>query len=46
LDPWAGGGIFAYWWMYVPASLALLMLGIGSNLPGDWLTELLDPRDN
>jgi peptide/nickel transport system permease protein len=41
-----GGGIFTYWWVYVPATLALVLFGIGWNLLGDGLSELLDPRDN
>jgi peptide/nickel transport system permease protein len=41
-----GGGIFAYWWVYVPATLALVLFGIGWNLLGDGLSELLDPRDS
>jgi len=40
-----GGGIITYWWVYVPATLALIMFGIGWNLLGDGLSELLDPRD-
>jgi peptide/nickel transport system permease protein len=40
-----GGGILAYWWVYVPATLALILFGIGWNLLGDGLSELLDPRD-
>ena len=41
-----GGGIFSYWWVYIPATLALVLFGIGWNLLGDGLSELLDPRDN
>jgi peptide/nickel transport system permease protein len=41
-----GGGIFAYWWVFVPATLALILFGIGWNLLGDGLSELLDPRDD
>jgi peptide/nickel transport system permease protein len=40
-----GGGIFKYWWVYIPATLALVLFGIGWNLLGDGLSELLDPRD-
>ena len=40
-----GGGIIAYWWVYVPATLVLILFGIGWNLLGDGLSELLDPRD-
>jgi peptide/nickel transport system permease protein len=41
-----GGGIFAYWWVFVPATLLLVLFGIGWNLLGDGLGELLDPRDD
>jgi peptide/nickel transport system permease protein len=41
-----GGGIFAYWWVFVPTTLVLVLFGIGWNLLGDGLSELLDPRDN
>jgi peptide/nickel transport system permease protein len=41
-----GGGIFKYWWVYVPATLVLILFGIGWNLLGDGLSELLDPRDD
>ncbi len=40
-----GGGIFKYWWVYIPATLALILFGIGWNLLGDGLSELLDPHD-
>lgn len=40
-----GGGILTYWWVFVPATLALVLFGIGWNLLGDGLSELLDPRD-
>jgi peptide/nickel transport system permease protein len=40
-----GGGIFSYWWVFVPATFALVLFGIGWNLLGDGLSELLDPRD-
>jgi peptide/nickel transport system permease protein len=40
-----GGGVFAYWWVYIPATLAIVLFGIGWNLLGDGLSELLDPRD-
>ena len=41
-----GGGIFAYWWVYIPATLVLVLFGVGWNLLGDGLSELLDPRDS
>jgi peptide/nickel transport system permease protein len=41
-----GGGILKYWWVYVPATLALILFGVGWNLLGDGLSEVLDPRDD
>jgi peptide/nickel transport system permease protein len=41
-----GGGILKYWWVYIPATLVLVLFGIGWNLLGDGLSELLDPRDD
>jgi peptide/nickel transport system permease protein len=41
-----GGDIFAYWWVYIPATLVLVLFGVGWNLLGDGLSELLDPRDS
>jgi peptide/nickel transport system permease protein len=41
-----GGGILKYWWVYAPATLALILFGIGWNLLGDGLSEVLDPRDD
>lgn len=38
------GGIFTYWWTFVPATLALILFGIGWNLIGDGLNEALNPR--
>ena len=39
-----GGGMFAYWWVFVPATLAIMLFGIAWNLIGDGLVDLLDPR--
>jgi peptide/nickel transport system permease protein len=39
-----GGNPFAYWWTFVPISLALILFGIGWNLLGDGLNTLLNPR--
>ncbi len=38
-----GGTILTYWWTFVPATLALILFGIGWNLLGDALNDLLDP---
>ncbi len=36
-----GGNPLTYWWIYLPATLALLLFGIGWNLLGDGLANLL-----
>jgi peptide/nickel transport system permease protein len=36
-----GGNPLTYWWTYLPATLALLFFGIGWNLLGDGLANLL-----
>ncbi len=38
------GGILTYWWVFLPATLALVLFGIGWNLIGDGLNEVLNPR--
>jgi len=38
------GGIFTYWWVFLPATLALVLFGIGWNLLGDGLNDALNPR--
>ena len=38
-----GGNVMAYWWVYIPATLAVVLFGITWNLFGDGLGELLDP---
>jgi peptide/nickel transport system permease protein len=38
-----GGNPLAYWWVFVPATLALIFFGIGWNLLGDGLNSALDP---
>jgi peptide/nickel transport system permease protein len=37
------GNLFRYWWVFVPATLAVLLFGIGWNLIGDGLTEAFEP---
>jgi peptide/nickel transport system permease protein len=41
-----GGNPFAYWWTFVPISLALILFSIGWNLLGDGLNALLNPHRN
>ena len=40
----AGGNIFAYWWVILPTTLAVILFGVGWNLVGDGLNDLLDPN--
>ena len=39
-----GGDPLAYWWTFIPASVALALFGIGWNLLGDGLNVRLNPR--
>ena len=39
-----GGDPLAYWWTFIPASVALALFGIGWNLLGDGLNARLNPR--
>lgn len=40
----SGGNPFAYWWVFVPVTLALIVFGVGWNLLGDGLNAALNPR--
>lgn len=39
-----GGNILTYWWVFLPATLTLILFGIGWDLIGDGLNEVLNPR--
>lgn len=39
-----GGNIFTYWWVFMPATLAIMLFGIAWNLIGDGFVSVLDPR--
>jgi peptide/nickel transport system permease protein len=39
-----GGNPFTYWWVFLPITLALVFFGVGWNLLGDGLNDLLNPR--
>jgi peptide/nickel transport system permease protein len=41
-----GGNIFVFWWVFLPATLALILFGVGWNLLGDGLNDWLNPRMN
>jgi peptide/nickel transport system permease protein len=38
-----GGDLLATWWVFLPATLAIVLFGLGWNLVGDGLTEALEP---
>jgi peptide/nickel transport system permease protein len=38
-----GGSLLASWWVFLPATLAIILFGVGWNLIGDGLTEAFDP---
>lgn len=38
-----GGSLFTYWWVYIPATVAVILFGISWNLLGDGLNDMLDP---
>ncbi len=38
-----GGDLFATWWVFLPATIAIFLFGVGWNLIGDGLTEAFDP---
>jgi peptide/nickel transport system permease protein len=40
-----GGNLLRYWWVFIPATLTLVLFGIGWNLLGDGLNEWLNPRE-
>jgi len=39
-----GGNPLVYWWVFIPATLVLILFGMGWNLLGDGLNDALDPR--
>lgn len=39
----SGGSLLTNWWVFLPATLAIVLFGIGWNVLGDGLTEALDP---
>ena len=36
-------GLLRYWWVYVPATVTVMLFGIAWNLLGDGLNDILDP---
>jgi peptide/nickel transport system permease protein len=41
-----GGNPFTWWWLYLPATLAIVLFGVGWNLLGDSLNDWLDPHQS
>jgi peptide/nickel transport system permease protein len=39
-----GGNPFTWWWLYLPATLATVLFGVGWNLFGDGLNTWLNPH--
>jgi peptide/nickel transport system permease protein len=39
-----GGNMFIYWWVFFPATLAIILFGIGWNLIGDNINDWLNPH--
>jgi peptide/nickel transport system permease protein len=39
----SASGMFRFWWVYVPATVTVMLFGIAWNLLGDGLNDLLDP---
>jgi hypothetical protein len=39
----SAGGLLSYWWVYIPATVAVMLFAIAWNLLGDGLNDLLDP---
>ncbi|MGE5374384.1 MAG: ABC transporter permease subunit [Bacteroidota bacterium] len=37
------GGLLHYWWVYIPATAAVMLFAIAWNLLGDGLNDLMDP---
>lgn len=38
-------GRFDFWWVFVPVTIAIILFGIGWNLLGDGLSDLLNPHN-
>jgi peptide/nickel transport system permease protein len=39
-----GGDLLAYWWVYLPPTLAIMVFGFAWNMLGDGLVDALDPE--
>jgi len=38
-----GGSLLTYWWVYVPATLVVVLFGISWNLLGDGINDVMSP---
>ena len=38
------GGLLRYWWVYIPATVVVMLFAIAWNLLGDGLNDILDPK--
>lgn len=41
-----GGNLFVYWWVFVPATLIVILFGIAWNLLGDGINEVYLPQSD
>lgn len=39
----SAGGLLSYWWVYIPATAAVMLFAIAWSLLGDGLNDLMDP---
>jgi peptide/nickel transport system permease protein len=39
-----GGDLLAYWWVYLPITIALVLFGVAWNLLGDGINDAINPR--
>jgi len=40
----ANGNLFSFWWVYLPATIMVMVFGIAWNLLGDGINDALDPN--
>jgi peptide/nickel transport system permease protein len=38
-----GGSLLTYWWVYIPATLAVVLFGVSWNLLGDGINDVMSP---
>jgi len=38
-----GGSLLTYWWVYIPATLVVVIFGVSWNLLGDGINDAMDP---